>query len=192
MDEEECIEFAAYRMPKGRMLSVLAWRHMRWAGAVAILAAAALLTVGIIVDLRLAACALLLLLVVYPLIVMAVYIRYSLTPDVAVNVVEHTSSLHSDGIRVRWRPSLTTSELEECRRDDREPEELPWRTDVIPFSRITDISIGLKALTVWLSDAGAGSGFIYLPYDTIPEGKADKVLDVLQRNRPSASAIQPE
>lgn len=172
------IQLEAYTMPKALMLRVVAQRHARPVLLTTAAAVVALAVCGVCIDLRFAVGALLLVFIVFPMLLMWLYVRYCLTRDVAMNVVEHTVRLSNDIFEVHWRPGLLSSELDEAAEggEDGGVKPLPWRTDLIPISRVTRIDIGLKALTLWLADEGAGPGFLYLPYSTIPEGQADILI----------------
>lgn len=178
MTTTERIELTEYSMPQGRVLSVVAARHLRFPITVC-----SILTIGFLVagffDLRFLVVALMVLFVVTPMLMAWVYIRHCLTRDAAMNVAPHEVSLSDDYIEVRWRPSRLSSEKKEAEEADRKLDELPRRTDRIGKERIKGTSIGLKGLTVWLSDAGTGEGFLYIPYDTIPQGEADRVVEMM-------------
>lgn len=184
----ESITFDKYTMSKSKMLIILALRHMRLTSAITAMAAFAMMLLGIICDLRFIIAALLVILIIYPMMVSWLYIRHCFTRDIAMNIVEHTTTLHKDRLEVEWRPSLLSSEQKEIENDTEEQANnsnivLEKRKDIIPFSRITHTSIGLSALTIWLKDSGEGAGFVYIPYDTIPEGKSDEVVETLQKRK---------
>lgn len=168
-----------YSMPRSRVLSVVAAHRLLWPIVIMLLAFIALMTVGVVYDLRYVVLAFMVLFVIMPMMLAWVYIRYCLTRDAAMNVATHTLVITDESISVNWRPSLLSSEKREAEKEDREPEELPMRTDNIPLERVKRTSIGLKGITVWLDDSGAGDGFLYIPYDTIPEGEADMVVKIL-------------
>lgn len=167
------------------MLRVVALRYLKVPIAVALVLLLVLFALGAMIDWRWGFTALLLIFVVFPMLLMWVYVRYCLTRDIAMNTVEHTAEISPGNIRVRWRPSLLSGERDadeepESKNDDRVPVALQWRDDDISMTRITGITYGLKAMTVWLSDCGQGAGFLYIPYSTIPEGRADDVVEMFR------------
>lgn len=185
--DEIYIPLESYKMPHGKMLRVLAGRHLRWPAIVGGVIVVALSVMAFTIRWEFGFVALLLVFIVYPMLLMWLYVRQCLTLDVAMNTVEHTLTISPTKVMVRWRPSLMSGEREASDEnvspeDSRVAVELPWRDDEVPMSRVTDVSCGLNAVTVWLRDSGRGAGFLYIPYNTIPEGKADRVVEWF-RNR---------
>ncbi len=183
--EETMITLDGYKMPQSKMLRVLAARHLRWPAIVGAVVVVVLSFMAFTISWKYGFAALLLVFIVYPMLLMWLYMKYCLTLDVAMNTVEHTLYISPQMVRVRWRPSLMSGERDASEEnvaegDDRVAVELPWRDDEVPLSRVSDVSYGLKAVIVWLKDCGRGTGFLYIPYDTIPEGMADRVIEMLR------------
>lgn len=179
------ISLESYSLGTGRMLRVVAMRYMRVPVAVTAILFAALLVMGFTLDWRWGFLALTLVFIVFPMMLMWLYVRHSLTRDIAMNLMEHTVEIMPCNVTVRWRPSLFSGERDASEEavdenDHRVPVTVEDRTDNIPMERVVGLQCGINALTVWLRDAGEGAGFLYIPYSTIPEGKADAVVEIFQ------------
>lgn len=181
----EEIMMERYRLPKGLMLRIAAMRFMK----IPLLCIAVLFIVfsvmGFIWDLRFLILAFMLLLIATPIIMFWLYMRYCLNLLMVMNTEEHTFSVSDKGIVCRWFPkriydSIDDISSENKEADDRktEPEEEAREETILP-EETKGIDVGIKGLTIWIKRKTNEVGFFYIPYITIPQGKADELLATL-------------
>lgn len=180
---ETKITLDSYRLNSSKMLQVVALRYMKLPVAVTSIFFIAFVVMGFTLDWRWGFLALVLVFIIFPMLLMWLYVRHSLTRDIAMNLMEHSVDITPEETIVHWRPSLFASERDASEdavdeNDSRTPVTLEMRHDSIPMHRVAGVQCGLHALTVWLRDVGDGAGFLYIPYATIPEGKADEVVEI--------------
>ena len=182
MKEEEAkgITLDSYALSKGKMLRVTAARYMRWPLAIISLGFLALIVLGCVLSWKWFVMALMYLLILTPLLMFFLYIRYCINLEMAMNTSEHILTVEPDRIVCRWRPSLLPSERK--LHSDDEPTTPDWRTDEFAKERVKGLRIGVEALSIWLDNGGKGAAFFYVPYSSIPEGEADRLVEMISHN----------
>lgn len=152
-----------YRTPHGRFLAAMLWRHgMAWFSVTAV-AVVTLAVLGVVLDLRLAILALMLLFFVLPVIAMFLYFNHGLRPEAFVCVMPHTVTF-LPGSKVRV--DITVEEKKE------DEDEAFTAKETAPAARTVSYEFALRnpgpyyvgrdGITLLLD--GRSRGFVPVPY----------------------------
>lgn len=174
--DEVLFESEVFVLPRQKMLSRLRRRYGRGAIVAASVAVTVLAAAGVLYrDPRIPVAGLMFLFLGWSVLTSFLYISHAITKAMLLNTTPHRILVSSSGIIVSRQPDTITEE-------DGTERTISHNPVFFPYSAFSGYRVGLQALTLLFPEPGTKrrEGFLYIPYEALPTGAADRLIAILK------------